>query len=100
MFLMHFAAALPSVFLFWGIAYLLIIKRKKVQVRNTTALAHIAATTAILALVFSPAKRMADGESSNLVLAALVLSVISCSILRWQELNHQKIKKPDVSKDE
>lgn len=100
MFLMHFAEALPSVFIFWGIAYLLMIKRKKVQVRNTVALAHIAGTTAILALVFLPARRLAEGESSDLVLAALVLSVISCTILRNQEQKYQEAKKQEASKGE
>jgi len=93
MFLMHFAAALPSVILFWGISYLLMIKRKKVQVRNTVALAHIAGTTTIIALVFSPASRMAAGESSNMVLAALVFSVISCTLLRHQEKKHHEANK-------
>ncbi len=94
MFLMNFAFALPSVLLFWGISYLLIIKRKKIQARNTVALAHIAGVTTILALAFSPAK------SSSLVLAAFVLSVISCAILRYQEKKYQESKKQDASKGE
>lgn len=100
MFFMHFAAALPGVFLFWGISYLLMIKRKKVQVRNSVALAHIAGTATVIALVFSPASRMAAGEGSNMVLAALVFSVISCTLLRYQEQKHQEAKKQETPKEE
>lgn len=96
----QFFIALPSIGFFWGIAYLLMIKRKKIKVRTWVALAHLVGTTVILALGVSPGSQATDGESSNLVLAALLLSVISCTILRWQEQKYQAKLKPESSKND
>lgn len=100
LFTFQFFSAITSTIYFWGIAYLLIVRRKKVPVRNAVALAHFAVTSVILALAFSPARQMTEDESSNFVLAAIVLSVISCTILRWQEQKYQKSKKHEVPKGE
>lgn len=90
-----FAESMPVVLLFWGIAYVLMTKFGRVKVRTTIALVHFAATTAILALVAWPIRGKAFDAGIQL-LVPLVLSIISCAILYFQERTYQKSKRPAV----
>ena len=89
LFLNQFAAALPSVIIFWSIAYLLIIKRNKVKVRTSVAVAYFVAPTAILAFLAWPITS-ASYSSGISLLVSLLVSVISCALLYIQERKHQK----------
>lgn len=92
LFLTNFAYSIPSVLLFWGISYYVIIKRKGIEVEGLAVLVHIAGTSAILALVlFLPAFRSSEDGPGLFGLAAIILSVISCSILRSQGQNSDDI---------
>jgi len=91
-----FAESLPGVLFFWGITYVFLKSTfGRVEVRTTIALFHIAATTAILALVAWPIR----GEGYDVgirQLPPLVLSIISCAILYFQEQRYQKSKQSAV----
>ena len=74
-FLTNMAYVLPSVIIWWAIAYLLVIKRKKVRVGG--------GLTAIS--IIGPALLMAWLKGRGFddpVLTPLVLCIISCSLLR------------------
>ena len=63
----------------------MIIKRKGIEVGGIATLAHIAATTAILALVlFLPAFRSSEDGLGLFALASIILSAFSCITLRSQ----------------
>ncbi len=89
LFLNQFAAALPSVIVFWSIAYLLIIKRRKLKVRALVAAAYFAAPTAFLALLAWPARSASFGNGVGL-LVPLLTSVISCALLYAHEKPNQQ----------
>lgn len=74
-FMNNFFFVLPSVIIFWGLSYLFIIRRKKVKVGNGLAFIFLFATAAFMAWL--------DGRGLNdAFLTPLILSVISCSVLR------------------
>lgn len=90
-FVAGFLGALFGVILFWGITYLIIIKRRKIKTRSWVAIAHIAVVSSILSIAFGPAGRMTPDESSIMAVSSIILSIVSCFIFRAQELKHQEI---------
>ena len=92
MFLNYFAQALPGIAIFWGITYYVLIKRNKLEVRTSVATAYFLAPAVILGFVGWGALQNSYSAGIQL-LVPLVLSVISCSLLYYQESNYQASKK-------
>lgn len=81
-FTFHLVAAIPSVVIFFGITYWLMISRPKIKVSGWMALAHAAGIGVILAIFFTPARPASPDSSMYMVITAIVLSVVSCLILK------------------
>lgn len=88
-FIAGFLGALLGVILFWGVTYLIIIKRRKIKTRNWVAVIHIAAICSIISIAFGPVGKMSPDESSTMLVVSLILSIISCHIFKAQELRAQ-----------
>ena len=75
-FMNNFFFVLPSVIIFWGLSYLIMIRRKKIKVGNGLAFLSLVAPAAFMAW-------LAGRGFIDMLLTPLILCVLSCSILRY-----------------
>lgn len=85
-------ASLLGVILFWGITYLIVIKRKRIKVRAWLAIPHILIVASILSIIFNPARKMTADENGIMAASSLLLSIISCLIFKFHESKNQRNK--------
>lgn len=75
-FVSHLAYVFPTLILWWAIAYLVVIKRKKIRVGG--AALFISFLVPGLVLAWLKGRGFDDP-----IIAPLVLGFLSCSLLRW-----------------
>lgn len=85
---------LPSVIVFWGLSYLIMIRSKKVKVGNGLAFIFLVVTAAFMAWL--------DGRGLNdAFLTPLIICVLSCLVLRaLGEPQKTTVVQPNAEKTE
>jgi protein-S-isoprenylcysteine O-methyltransferase Ste14 len=84
----------------WAITYLLMLKLQKVSVRQESFWGYFVATIIILSFVWAAgvppnAPPSAPPFVGQFLAYAIVLSVFSCGLLRWQERKHRHTASQD-----
>lgn len=83
------AGQLPAVAIFFGITYFVLRQYVKIKLRKPVELTYLVAVTLTLALLVQRLQLNQVGEGVVL-LVQLVLSVVSCAALYYQEWRHQQ----------
>lgn len=98
--LSELAYALPMTLFIWGLSYLLTISRKKVQARKSRIIIHFSALLILNTLmnIMTMHTKNGTGTEGGVFLISIILSLLSCSILRYFEQKHNKnISKIDAN---
>lgn len=90
--LSELAYALPITLFIWGLSYLLTISRKKVQARTSRIIIHFSALLILNTLMNVMTTHAKNGTRTEggVFLISIILSLLSCSILRYFEQKHNK----------
>ena len=90
----HFFYALPMTLLFWSIAYVATLRRKKVSARWSRIFLHLLVVNCLMAVASfvlklpNPDGSPPPDSAMTLLLICLVLAFISCALLRAFEIRH------------
>jgi hypothetical protein len=95
------AYALPMTLLIWGVAYLVTIRRKNVQVRTFRVIIHFSTLLIINALMTPLTSQAAknSGADGGWLLIFLILSFLSCAILRHFENKHNSNTNKNITEN-